>query len=289
MPALRRGVLCMCLHMCVLGAARVCEYLLAVLCACCVVFVAVGVYRFLLQSLIGGSVMVYYREPMWGTGHVPKKLLVRGIFGSIGMLMYFYTLQWLPLAEATILMFTNPIWTAMLAVCILKEEFTPFDAAATLVSFAGVVCVAQPEFIFGKLVEEASGPGLRCVPSCACLCVYVFVPTRGVLSCGMCVWRPAVLYCTRCSVSPLSRPHATAPAPCSCPCPCAPRRVCAHACVRPCVCTTPPYPLGGPAIRVCAAPLGKSSRCRTASASCAWWLGSWARLWRPLATLPCGQ
>ena len=58
---------------------------------------------------------------------------------------------------------TRPVFTAIFAVFFLKESFTPFDALATLLSFVGVIFVAQPVFLVGKGTEESSGPGAKSV------------------------------------------------------------------------------------------------------------------------------
>jgi drug/metabolite transporter (DMT)-like permease len=112
------------------------------------------------------------------------------------MLCYFYTLAYISLADATIVMFTNPIFTALFArfvrncpvvpatvtfmaqrvsngrirvycllsvVCclcqILKEEWTVFDAGACALSFVGVIFVAQPAFLFGESDAPLSTAG----------------------------------------------------------------------------------------------------------------------------------
>lgn len=52
------------------------------------------------------------------------------------------------IADATVLKFTSPIWTLIIARVILKEPITLLNAFAVLIGFTGVLFVAQPSFIF---------------------------------------------------------------------------------------------------------------------------------------------
>jgi len=58
------------------------------------------------------------------------------------------SIQLLPLRDATVLNFTMPIFTAILAAVLLREKWGIREAAGTLFSFLGVLFVSQPEFIF---------------------------------------------------------------------------------------------------------------------------------------------
>jgi drug/metabolite transporter (DMT)-like permease len=46
--------------------------------------------------------------------------MARSLFGAIAGLFYFEGLKYLPLSEATVLVRTAPIWTALIAIYILK-------------------------------------------------------------------------------------------------------------------------------------------------------------------------
>src|SRR5690349_15970808 len=49
----------------------------------------------------------------WGRDN--RWLLVRGLLGFGGLHCYFYAVTALPLAEATVIHFTNPLWVALAA------------------------------------------------------------------------------------------------------------------------------------------------------------------------------
>lgn len=82
-------------------------------------------------------------------GHPNKWLLVRGLIGFGGLQCYFYAVTALPLAEATVIHFTNPLFVAMAAPFVLGERVGPREAAGVALGLAGVIFVTQPAFLFG--------------------------------------------------------------------------------------------------------------------------------------------
>ncbi len=77
-------------------------------------------------------------------------LFFRGLAGFFGLLCVFYALTRLPLADATVIQYTNPVFTALLAALFLREALTKRDVLGLLLSLTGVVLVAQPGFLFGE-------------------------------------------------------------------------------------------------------------------------------------------
>jgi drug/metabolite transporter (DMT)-like permease len=84
----------------------------------------------------------------WGNNK--RLLLMRGFAGFMGLSCYFYAINHLPLADATVIQFCNPMLAALIAAVSLKERLRGLDVFATLFSMAGVVLVAQPSFLFSS-------------------------------------------------------------------------------------------------------------------------------------------
>lgn len=74
----------------------------------------------------------------------PRTHFLRAFYGTVGMLFNFGAVILLPLAEATTMAFTVPIWALILAVLLLKERVGPWRWSAVLLGFAGVLLIAQP-------------------------------------------------------------------------------------------------------------------------------------------------
>jgi drug/metabolite transporter (DMT)-like permease len=83
----------------------------------------------------------------WGVRR--KLLLLRGTFGFLGLTCVFYSLTHLPLAEATVIQYLHPTFTAVLAAIFLGEAIRRSLLLAGLVSLAGVALVAKPALLFG--------------------------------------------------------------------------------------------------------------------------------------------
>ncbi len=74
--------------------------------------------------------------PLWGK-HIGY-LLLRGITGGVGIILFFVTLQNLPLASANILQNTSPIFTAILGIFMLGERVSAYRWLFFFISFLGV-------------------------------------------------------------------------------------------------------------------------------------------------------
>lgn len=82
-------------------------------------------------------------------GNRPSVLILRGLFGFLALSCLYYGFVHLPLADATVLQYTNPVWTALLAAWLLRERVESGEAGVMVASLAGVVLIARPGFIFG--------------------------------------------------------------------------------------------------------------------------------------------
>ena len=74
-----------------------------------------------------------------------KLQVARGAIGGIGMLCVFTGLSLVPLAEATALLFTVPIFATLLAVGFLSEKVGIRRWSAILVGFGGIIIITRPD------------------------------------------------------------------------------------------------------------------------------------------------
>lgn len=74
----------------------------------------------------------------------PGTHFLRGFYGTIGMVLNFGAVILLPLAEATTMGFTAPIWAVILSTLLLREKVGVWRWSAVALGFAGVVVIAQP-------------------------------------------------------------------------------------------------------------------------------------------------
>ena len=96
-------------------------------------------FRAIVQILIAAVVLAYQRETPWGNN--PKLLIMRGFFGSMGLLCYFYSLQVMPLSNALVIHYLSPILTTLFALIIGDEQVQKKQWLFFALSFSGVVIV----------------------------------------------------------------------------------------------------------------------------------------------------
>jgi drug/metabolite transporter (DMT)-like permease len=87
------------------------------------------------------------RVPALGTRR--PLLFLRGLFGFAGVSCSFYAVIHLPLAEATLLQFTHPLFTVALAALLLGERLERGVLVGIPLALLGVLAVARPAALFG--------------------------------------------------------------------------------------------------------------------------------------------
>jgi drug/metabolite transporter (DMT)-like permease len=78
-------------------------------------------------------------------------LVLRGLLGFLALTCFYYSVVHIPLADATVIHYTNPVYTALLAAWFLGERLHSRTVLCALASLAGVVFIARPAFLFGGL------------------------------------------------------------------------------------------------------------------------------------------
>jgi drug/metabolite transporter (DMT)-like permease len=114
-------------------------------------------FRSFIQLLFTVPMVIFH-----GVNPLPKRenvrvtvlLLLRGVAGSTALCFQFYALQHMPLSDATVIIFSSPIFTGILAYCFLSERWSKLDALSALLCFLGVVMIAQPAGIFASSLHS---------------------------------------------------------------------------------------------------------------------------------------
>lgn len=99
---------------------------------------------------------------LWGNNK--KWLIIRGIAGSIGLLLFFVNIKQMPLASAVAIQYLSPIFTSLLGIFIVKERVYSIQWLFFLISFIGVIMiqgfdprVTQLQLLIGISSAIASG------------------------------------------------------------------------------------------------------------------------------------
>lgn len=89
-------------------------------------------------------------------GHKKHLLLSRGTVGALALICVYYAITHMPLAEATVLQYLHPMFTAVLALIFLKERIQLSTMLSIVFSFIGLLLVARPEILFGLNKSDLS-------------------------------------------------------------------------------------------------------------------------------------
>ncbi|KAH8807578.1 hypothetical protein F5884DRAFT_343670 [Xylogone sp. PMI_703] len=94
-------------------------------------------------------------ELPFGKSSLRPLSLTRGIAGCFGVIGFYFSLEYLPLGEATILNFLAPMGACCAMAVISTGRFSLVEITSGILSLAGVVLIAQPEFLFGSFQQAA--------------------------------------------------------------------------------------------------------------------------------------
>ena len=112
--------------------------------------------QLLTTILLAGGLALTGRLVLLRTQRLPAHAR-RAAAGVVGMVFTYGAVLLLPLAEATTLGFTAPVFAVLLAIVLLGERIGPYRWGAVAMGFAGVVVVMQP---FDGLHEGVTAAGV---------------------------------------------------------------------------------------------------------------------------------
>ncbi len=101
--------------------------------------VEVVFFRSVVSFVLSIGILWWRRIPIFGTNR--KLLLLRGASGAIALILYFYTLQRIPLASAVTIQFLSPIFTTIIGIIMLREKVYPLQWLFFGLAFIGVILV----------------------------------------------------------------------------------------------------------------------------------------------------
>ena len=103
--------------------------------------------RAVVTLVLSWAMLRHARLSPWGGRR--GLLAVRGIIGFLSLTCFYFGIVHLPLAEATLIQYTNPVFASILAALLLHERIGARHAVGVAASLVGVVLVTRPAFLFG--------------------------------------------------------------------------------------------------------------------------------------------
>jgi drug/metabolite transporter (DMT)-like permease len=122
----------------------------------------VAFFRVLFGFLALAPLLVRYGAAPFRTRRL-RLLALRGVINAVGTLLFIAGLVLAPLAKVAALMFSSPLFTAVMALVVLRESIRLRRVMALIVGFAGTLVIVQPgllEVDFGALLTLGSAAAI---------------------------------------------------------------------------------------------------------------------------------
>lgn len=111
------------------------------------------------------ALILLLRERQWPkiTRRQLPLLILRSVFGTVGILCNFYAVDHLVLSDASMLNKMSPFFAILCSWLVLKEKITPAQGAAVLAAFGGSLLIIRPTLsnmdLFPSLIGLLGGAG----------------------------------------------------------------------------------------------------------------------------------
>ena len=112
--------------------------------------------RLTLQLVFSLPPMIYLKDQFIYPWKKTRLLILRAVTGVTAMSLMVYSVKHMPLADARVIFYTSPVYTALLGRIFLKESITKFDLIAAVLCLGGVVLIGRPTFLFGSLGKSSN-------------------------------------------------------------------------------------------------------------------------------------
>lgn len=113
-------------------------------------------FRNLISLVVAFFMLKKSSAPMFGRRENQLALLARSIFGLAGVVLNFYAIANLTLADSSMLGKLSPIFVTIMACIFLKEKIDNKQILSIIVTFLGTLLVIKPEFSL-EMLPSLSG------------------------------------------------------------------------------------------------------------------------------------
>jgi drug/metabolite transporter (DMT)-like permease len=103
-------------------------------------------FRSIVMLVAMGAVAFRSRENPFARDPRLPLLVLRGMFGTTAMFLYFFAIERLTIADATVLNKLSPFFVAIFAVLFLREKLSKHIVPVLVVAFTGAALIIKPGF-----------------------------------------------------------------------------------------------------------------------------------------------
>lgn len=109
-------------------------------------------FRNLIAFFFAGVILLKERKEISLPKGAITPLVLRSLFGTIGILCNFYAIDQLALADASILNKMSPFFAIIFSIFLLKEKIKPLQFLIVVGALVGAMCVVKPSFVNASTV-----------------------------------------------------------------------------------------------------------------------------------------
>ncbi len=106
-------------------------------------FVEISFFRFFFSTIVVLPLLLRHEKNMFKTEH-PKNHALRAIIGAVALALCCLSVNIMPLAENTAVMFCEPLFFLPMAYFLLKEKVDKSRWIATVIGFIGLMVILEP-------------------------------------------------------------------------------------------------------------------------------------------------
>ncbi|KAH8039992.1 hypothetical protein HPB51_009248 [Rhipicephalus microplus] len=120
------------------------------------------------------------RESALGPRGVRRLLVLRGLLGATSLFLRFYAIHYMPIADASVIIFSVPVFVSALAKLFLKEPCGFFHVAAVMVTLVGLALITKVPLLFGGDQGPVQARGVIAALSSTVFGASVYIVVRKV-------------------------------------------------------------------------------------------------------------
>jgi drug/metabolite transporter (DMT)-like permease len=103
-------------------------------------------FRNLVSCIIAAIFIIKHKESFFGKKESQKILILRSIFGTLGIVLNFYAIDKLVLSDANMLNKLSPFFVIIFSALFLKEKINKTQSIAIIIAFLGALFIIKPTF-----------------------------------------------------------------------------------------------------------------------------------------------
>ena len=103
-------------------------------------------FRNLVSCIVALIFIIKHKESFFGKKENQKLLILRSAFGTIGIVLNFYSIDKLVLSDANMLNKLSPFFVIIFSALFLSEKIKPKQIIAIIIAFLGTLFIIKPSF-----------------------------------------------------------------------------------------------------------------------------------------------